>query len=171
MQFMTLRSRSVTYTQAPRQTSPISVPILGAISQLMEQMTQMNSRVDEMHDFVKTNIQSTTDKKGKQVTFTDQLPLHAIVNSRNQGVSSSQTHNINHVHVDEEAVETALKISSLRSGKDLPDPYKDHPIHQGSIEEKETRIIIEHDRDSKDKKEQAKAQPNIDTYKPHVPYP
>ena len=64
----------------------------------------------------------------------------------------------------------ALAISSLQSGKDLPDPYKDHPIHQGSIEE-ETPIIVEHDSDSEDKEEQAKARPNPDTYKPLVPYP
>ena len=63
-----------TYMQAPRQTVPASDPILGAISQLMEQMTWMNSRVDEIQDFVKTNVQPTTYKKGKQVTFTDQLP-------------------------------------------------------------------------------------------------
>ena len=62
------------YTQAPRQTMPASDPILGAILQLMEQMTRMNSRVDEIQDFVKTNVQPTSDKKGKQVTFTDQLP-------------------------------------------------------------------------------------------------
>ena len=67
-------------------------------------------------------------KKGKQVTFTNQLQSQATTNPRNQGVSSSQTHNINHIHVDEEAVETALAISSLRSGKNLQDPYKDHPL-------------------------------------------
>ena len=66
------------YTQAPRQTMPTSNPILGAISQLMEQMTRMNSRVDEIHDFVKTNVQPTIDKKGKQVTFTDQLSSQVI---------------------------------------------------------------------------------------------
>ena len=70
----------------------------------MEQMTQMNSRMDEIHEFVKTNIQRTTDKKGKQVTFTDQLPSQATANPRNQGASSSQMHNLNHVHVDEEAM-------------------------------------------------------------------
>ena len=91
-------------------------------------MTRMNSRVDEIQDFVKTNVQPTTDKKGKQVTFTDQLPSQATANPRNQGASSTQTHNINHVHVDEEAVESALAISSLRSGKALSDPYKDHPF-------------------------------------------
>ena len=50
------------YTQAPRQTTPASDPIIGVISQLMEQMTRMNSRVDEIQDFVKTNVQPTTDK-------------------------------------------------------------------------------------------------------------
>ena len=98
------------YMQAPRQTTPACDLILGAISQLMEQMTRMNSRVDEIQDFIKTNVQPTTDKKGKQVTFTDQLPSQATTNPRNQGASSTQTHNINHVHVDKEAVETTLAI-------------------------------------------------------------
>ena len=86
----------------------------------MEQMTRMNSRVEKIQDFVKTNVQPTTDKKGKQVTFIDQLPSQATENPRNQGASSTQTHNINHVHIDEEAVETTLAISSLLSGKALP---------------------------------------------------
>ena len=122
----------------------------------MEQMTRMNSRVDEIQDFVKTNVQPATDKKGKQVTFTDQLPSQATTNSRNQGVSLSQTHNINHVYVDEEALKTALAVSSLRSGKNLPDPYKDHPINQGPIEEEEALIIVEQD-SSEDEEEQATA--------------
>ena len=64
-------------------------PILGALSQLMEQMNRMNSRVDEIHDFVKTNIPTSTDnKKGKQVSFSDQLPSQATINPRNQGSSS-----------------------------------------------------------------------------------
>ena len=62
------------YTQAPRHTTSASDPILGAISQLMEQMTRMNSHVDEMQDFVKASVQPTTDKKGKKVTCTNQLP-------------------------------------------------------------------------------------------------
>ena len=73
------------YTQAPCQTAPTSDPILEAVSQLMEQMTRMNSRVDKIQDFVKTDIQPTTDKKGEQVTFTDQLPSQATANPRNQG--------------------------------------------------------------------------------------
>ena len=36
------------YTQASRWTALASDPILGAISQMMEQMTRMNSRVDEI---------------------------------------------------------------------------------------------------------------------------
>ena len=108
--------------KAPRQTTPASDPILDAISQLIEQMRGMNSRVEEIQDFIKTNVQPTTDKKGKEVTFTDQLPSKATTNLRNQGASLSQTHNINHVHIEEEAVETTLAISSLQSGKDLSDP-------------------------------------------------
>ena len=77
------------YMQAPRQTTLASDLILSAISQLMEQMKRMNSRVDEIKDFVKTNVQPTTDKKGKQVTFIDQLPSQATTNPRNQGASLS----------------------------------------------------------------------------------
>ena len=107
------------YNQAPRPIAPSADSILGAISQLMEQMNRMNPRMDEIQDFVKTNIPISTDnKKGKQVSFSDQLPSHATINPRNQGSSSSQMHNLSHVHVDEEAVETTLAISSLRSGKD-----------------------------------------------------
>ena len=70
----------------------------------MEQINRMNSRVDEIQDFVKTNIPTSTDnKKGKQVSFSDQLPSQATINPRNQGSTSSQTHNLSHVHVDEEA--------------------------------------------------------------------
>ena len=94
-----------------------------------------------------------------------------MANSRNQGASSTQTHNINHEHVDKEAVETTLSISSLRIGKALPDPYKDHPFHQGSNEEKKTPIIVEQDSDSEDEEEQVTAEPNPDTYKPPLPYP
>ena len=95
----------------------------------MDQMTKMHSRVDYIQDFVKKNVQLTADNKiGKQVSFSDQLPSQDKTNSRNQGVSPSQLHNVNHGHVDEEAIETALAISSLQSGKDLQDPDKNHPI-------------------------------------------
>ena len=91
----------------------------------------------------KTNIPTSTDnKKGKQVSFSDQLPVQATINLRNQGASSSQMHNLSHVHVDEEAVETALVISSIRSGKDLPNPYKDHPLHKNSIDEETPTVIV-----------------------------
>ena len=40
-------TQPLAYTQAPRETAPAYDPILGAISQLMEKMTQMNSHVDE----------------------------------------------------------------------------------------------------------------------------
>ena len=92
------------YTHASRQTALAFDLILGAISQLMEQMTRMNSVLDKIQDFIKTKVQPKIDKKGKQVTFTNQLPSQATANPRNRGASSSQTHNINHIHVDEEAV-------------------------------------------------------------------
>ena len=138
----------------------------------MEQMNIMNSHVDEIQDFVKTNIPATTDnKKGKHVSFSDQLPSQATINPRNQGASLSQMHDLNHVHVDEEAVETALAISSLQSGKDLPDPHKDHPLHKSSIDEETLTVVVEQDSSSEDEEEQVRAEPNPDTYKPPVPYP
>ena len=113
----------------------------------------MNSRVEKIQDFVKTNVQPTTEnKKGKQVSFSDQLPSEATANPRNQGASASQMHNINYVHIDEAAMKRALAISSCRSSKDLPYLYKDHPINEGLIDE-ETPIIIEHDNDLEDDEE------------------
>ena len=53
----------------------------------------------------------------------------------------------------------------------MPNPYKDHPFHQGSNEEKETPIIVEQDIDSKDEEEHVTAEPNPKKYKPPVPYP
>ena len=86
----------------------------------MEHMTSMNSLMDEIHEFMKMNVPPIVDnKKGKQVSFSSQLPLQATTDPRNQGASSSQMHNLNHVHVDEEVVETTLAILSLWIGKDL----------------------------------------------------
>ena len=87
--------------------------------------------------------------------YNPSLPSQATINLRNQGRlhNLSQMHNLNHVHVDEEAVETALAISSLRSGKDLPDPYKDHPLHKSSIEEELPTVVGEQDSSSEDEEE------------------
>ena len=80
-------------------------------------------------------------------------------------------HNLSHVHVDEEVVEAALAISSLRSSKDLLDPYKHHPLHKSSIDDETSRIVVEQDSSSDDEEEQVRAEPNPDTYNPPVPYP
>ena len=70
-------------------------------------MNRVNSRVDNIQAFVKTNVPLEIDnKKGKQVSFSDQLPSKATPNLSNQGASSSLTHNVNHVHIDNEVVET-----------------------------------------------------------------
>ena len=105
----------------------------------------------------------TDNKKGKQVSFSDQLPSQATINPRNQGSSSSQTHNLSHVHIDEEAVEAALTISSLRSGKDLPDPYKDHPLHKSSIDDETSTVLVDPHSSSDDEKERVREEPNPDT--------
>ena len=74
------------------------------------------------------------------------------------------------MHVDEEVVETALAISSLRSGKDLPDPYKDHHLHKSSIDEEIPTVVVEQNTSSEDEEERVRAKPNPVTYKPPVPY-
>ena len=64
-----------------------------------------------------------------------------------------------------------MAISSLRSGKALPDLYKDHPFHQGSKEAEETPITVEQDTNSEDEEEHVTAEPNPEKYKPPLPYP
>ena len=77
-------------------------------------MNRINLHVDEIQDFIKTNVPLAIDnKKDKKVSFSDQLPLQVIANPRNQGALLNQMYNLNHIHVDEEAVETVLAISSL----------------------------------------------------------
>ena len=80
-------------------------------------------------------------------------------------------HNLSHVHVDEEEVEASLGISSLWSSKDLPDPYKDHPLHKSSIDEETPIVVVEQDSSSENEEERVRVEPNPDTYKPPVPYP
>ena len=80
-------------------------------------------------------------------------------------------HNLSHVHVDEEAMENALAISSLRSGKDLRDPYEDLPLHKSSMDEETPIVVVEQDSSSEDEEERVRAEPNSDTYKLPLPYP
>ena len=47
-------------------------------------------------------------------------------------------------------METTLAISIRWSGRDLPDPYKDHPLHKGSIDEETMTVIVDQDSSSKD---------------------
>ena len=88
------------YAPALWQTPPASDQILGTISQLVEHMNRMNSQMDEIHGSVKINVFVVVDhKKDKQIFFVDQLPSQATASPRNLGQLSSQTHNLNHVHV------------------------------------------------------------------------
>ena len=75
------------------------------------------------------------------------------------------------MHVDEEAVEVGLAISSLTSGKDLHDPYKDHILHKSSIDDETPTVVVKQDSSFDDEEERVRAEPNPDTYKPPVSYP
>ena len=68
-------------------------------------------------------------------------------------------------------MEVALAISSLRNDKDLPDPYKDHPLHKSSTDDETPRVVVEQDSIFDDVEERVPAELNLDTYKPPVPYP
>ena len=50
-------------------------------------------------------------------------------------------------------MEVALAISSLRSGKDLLDPYKDHPLHKSSIDDETPIVVVDPDSSSDDEEE------------------
>ena len=80
---------------------------------------------------------STEQRKGKRVEFLDKLPSQPLANPRNVGqASSSRTHNVNEVLIDS-ASEEAHAISSLRSGKVLVDPHKNHKYCKDPLEEKD----------------------------------
>ena len=52
---------------------------------------------------------------------------------------------------------------SLQRDKDLLDPYKDHPLHKGSIDEETSIVVVEQDSSSVNEEEQMRAEWNIDT--------
>ena len=58
----------------------------------------------------------------------------------------------------------------LRSGKNLSDPYKDHPTRKSVIEEETPMIVVKQDISFKDEDEKMRAEPNPHIYKPHIPY-
>ena len=119
---------------------------------------------------------STEQRKGKRVEFSDQLPSQPLANPRNVGqASSSRTHNVNEVRIDG-ASEAAHAISGLRSGKVLVDPHTDHKRRKDPLEERDDRPspTIIPDEDSEDEEtpdEESRAEPNPEVYKPPVPYP
>ena len=83
---------------------------------------------------------------------------------------------MNQVHIDS-APEEAHAISTLRSGKVLVDPHKDHKSHKDQYEEKDDQssptIIPEEDSDDEEApdEEPIRAELNPKVYKPLVPYP
>ena len=80
------------------------------------------------------------------------------------------------IHIDS-APEEAHAISSQCSGKVLADPHKDHKSHRDPNEEKDDQssptIILEEDFEDEEAlhQELIRAEPNLEVYKPPVPYP
>ena len=82
---------------------------------------------------------------------------------------------MNKVRIDSASEETHA-ISGLRSGKVLVDPHTDHKHRKDPLEEKDTHpsltIIPEEDSDDEEAHdEESRAEPNLEVYKPLVPYP
>ena len=127
--------RLIPFTSGPPQmvTPPPAVPpptpsidpIMSALAHMMSKLTEVNNRLDRVEG-AQCFDASVDQRKGKRVEFTDQLPSQPLENPRNLGQASlSRTHNVDQVHTDS-ASEEAHAISSLRSGKVLVVPNKDH---------------------------------------------
>ena len=150
----------------------------------MSALVQMMSKLNEVRDRLERgegakaqcSDASIEQRKGKQVQFIDQLPSQPLAKPRNLGQASlSRTYNVNEVHNDS-ASEEAHVISSLRSGKLLVDPHKDHKRRKDPLEEKDDQssptIISEEDSDDEEAPdEESRVEPNREVYKPPVPYP
>ena len=82
---------------------------------------------------------------------------------------------MNEVRIDSASEETRA-ISGLHSGKVLVDPHTDHERRNDPLEEKDDHpsptIISEEDSDDEEAPdEESRAEPNLEVYKPPVPYP
>ena len=144
----------------------------------MSKLTEVSDRLDRVEGArAQSSDASAKQRKGKRVEFVDQLPSQPLEYPINLGqASSSRAHNVNQVHIDS-ASEEAHAISGLRSGKVLVDPHKDHTCHKDPLEEKDDQssptIIPEEDFDDEEAadKEMIRGKPNLEVYKPPVPYP
>ena len=143
----------------------------------MRKLTKVSDRLDRVEGAKAQCFDASAEKrKGKRVKFLDQLPSQPLENPRNlRQASSSHTHNVNKFRIDS-ASEEAHAIWGLHSGKVLVDPHKDHKLHKDSLEEKDDRssptIIPKEDSDDEEASdEKSRTKPNLEVYKPPVPYP
>ena len=168
--------QEVTPPQAVPPPAPSVDPVMSALAQMMSKLNEVNDRLDRVEGAkAQCSDASTEQRKGKRVEFIDQLPSQPLANCRHVGQASlSRTHNVNEVCIDS-ALEEAHAISGLRRGKVLVDPHKDHKRRKDPIEEKDDQsspmIIPEEDSDDEEApEEESRAEPNLEVYKPPVPY-
>ena len=143
----------------------------------MSKLNEVSNQLDRVEGAkAQCSDASTEQRKGKRVEFIDQLPSQPLANPRNVGqASSSRTHNVNEVCIDSASKE-AHAISGLRSGKVLVDPHTDHRCRKDPLEERDNlpspTIILEEDcEDEEAPDEESRIEPNLEVYKPPVPYP
>ena len=170
--------QAVTPPLAVPPSTPSADPVMSALAQMMSKLAEVSDRLDRVKGAkAQCSDAFIKQRKGKRVEFADQLPSQPLANPRNLGQASlSRTHNVNQVHIDS-APEEAHAISTLRSGKVLVDPHKDHKSHKDQYEEKDDQssptIIPKEDSDDEEApdEEPIRAELNPKVYKPLVPYP
>ena len=168
--------RAVTPPPAIPPPTPSVDPVMSALAQMMSKLNEVSDWLDRVEGAkAQCSDASTEQMKGKRVEFSDQLPSQPLANPRNVGqASSSRTHNVNEVRIDG-ASEEAHAISGLCSDKVLVDSHTDHKRRKDPLEEKDYRpsptIIPEDSEDEEAPDEESRAEPNLEIYKPPVPYP
>ena len=144
---------------------------------MMSKLNEVSDRLNRVEGAkAQCSDASTEQRKDNRVEFIDEFPSLPLENPRNLGqASSSCTHNVNKVRIDS-ASEEAHTTSGLRSGKVLVDPHNDHKHHKDPLEEKDAHpsptIILEEDSDDEEASDkESRVEPNLEVYKPPVPYP
>ncbi|XP_078429613.1 uncharacterized protein LOC144701713 [Wolffia australiana] len=144
---------------------------LNTISANMEMMTERQDRSERLIE----------QMKGKKVELSNQLPSQPTPNPRNLGPSSSnKPHNVNHIDIEANLEDEALAISGLRSGKILPDPYRELGCHddQDTRAADPTKAVVNNEESSEENLEDediyqerpTDLDPDPAHYKPPVPF-
>ena len=100
----------VTPPPAVPPPTPSIDPVMSALAQMMSKLTEVSDRLDRVEgDKAQCSDASINQGQGKRVEFSDQLPSQPLANPWNLGqASSSRTHNVNQVRIDNSLQEAHL---------------------------------------------------------------